>query len=76
MAEQQHDATRTAPNQQRGVPGEGQGRTEQPGRTGVYPASGPLPPDDAPLRTEAEWGQGERGAAGANDAGSSESHPE
>lgn len=76
MAEQQDAAVNTTPNQQRGVPGEGQGRSEQPGRTGVYPASGPLPPDEAPLRTEAEWGLGERGAAGASDAGGSESQPE
>ncbi|HZQ35024.1 MAG TPA: hypothetical protein VFD32_03760 [Dehalococcoidia bacterium] len=76
MAEQQRGAMADAtPNDASGMPDDGQGRREQPGRSGVYPASGPLPPDDAPLRTEAEWGQGERDAAGASDAGGSESHP-
>lgn len=76
MAEQQRGTTaHPAPDERRGMPGDGKGRTEQPGRSGVYPASGPLPPDDAPVRTEAEWGQGERGAAGANDAGGSEPRP-
>jgi hypothetical protein len=56
-----------------GLPGGGQGRRDEPGRTGVYPASraeGASP--DAPLRGESEWGQGERGAAGYGESGSSE----
>jgi Raf kinase inhibitor-like YbhB/YbcL family protein len=56
-----------------GRPGGGQGRKDEVGRSGVYPASGPLPPGgDAPIRTEAEWGQGVRGAAGYEDHGQSE----
>ena len=56
-----------------GQPGGGQGRRDEPGRTGVYPASqaeGASP--DAPLRGESEWGQGERGAAGYEESGGSE----
>ena len=56
-----------------GQPGGGQGRPDEPGRTGVYPASraeGASP--DAPLRGESEWGQGERGAAGYEESGGSE----
>lgn len=56
-----------------GVPGGGQGRRDEPGHSGIYPASaaeGASP--DAPLRGEAEWGQGERGAAGYEDSGGSE----
>jgi hypothetical protein len=33
--------------------------------------SGPLPRGEAVIRTEAEWGQGERGAAGYEDSGES-----
>lgn len=45
---------------------------DEVGRSGVYPASGPLPEEDAPIRGQMEWGQGERGAAGYKDHGSSE----
>lgn len=41
----------------------------------MYPASGPPPPDggeDAPVRGQAGWGQGARGAAGYEDHGDSE----
>jgi hypothetical protein len=38
----------------------------------VYPASAGNAPADAVPRTQAEWGQGERGAAGYDDAGTSE----
>jgi hypothetical protein len=34
--------------------------------------SGPHPPGNAPIRTEAAWGQGERGAEGYTDHGSSQ----
>lgn len=58
---------------QSGLPGDGKGRIEQPGRSGVYPASGPPPPDpNALARGMASWGQGERGAAGYEDHGDSE----
>src|SRR5262249_24604361 len=61
------------PGDEAGLPGGGKGRTDRPGRTGVYPlsqmdeASG-----DAPIREPAAWGQGERGPEGYYDSGSSE----
>ncbi|HEU4792690.1 MAG TPA: hypothetical protein VFS96_03435 [Nitrolancea sp.] len=57
-----------------GLPGGGKGRKEKPGRSGVYPMSaGVMPPSgDAPVRDMNEFGQGERGAAGYEDHGSSE----
>ena len=56
-----------------GQPGGGAGRRDEVGPTGVYPMSGGLPPGKHPeIRTPAEWGQGERGAEGYNDAGGSE----
>lgn len=55
-----------------GAPGGGQGRRDEVGRSGVYPMSGPHPPGNAPIRTEAAWGQGERGAAGYKNHGRSE----
>jgi hypothetical protein len=61
-------------NQKResGVPGGGQGRIDEVGKSGVYPASGPLPSSDAEVQGMASWGQGERGAAGYEDHGESE----
>lgn len=56
-----------------GQPGGGAGRTDQVGDTGVYPASDmDEAPEDAELHGMASWGQGERGAAGYEDSGSSE----
>lgn len=55
-----------------GIPGGGQGRRDIVGRSGVYPASGPLPPGDAPLQPMGSLGQGARGAQGYNDGGDSE----
>lgn len=54
-----------------GLPGGGAGRKDEVGRSGVYPASGPHPPGEAEIRGQASWGQGERGAAGYEDHGSS-----
>jgi Raf kinase inhibitor-like YbhB/YbcL family protein len=55
-----------------GNPGGGRGRRDETGKSGVYPAAGPLPPHgDAPIRTRAEWGQGGRGAVGYEDHGDS-----
>jgi hypothetical protein len=59
---------------QSGMPGGGRGRVDEVGRTGVYPASGPMPPGNAQVKGEASWGQGDRGAAGYEDSGSSEIH--
>jgi hypothetical protein len=54
-------------------PGGGQGRTDEVGHSGVQPVSIPHAPlADAVVRTMAEWGQGERGAAGFQDHGDSE----
>src|SRR5919201_6169126 len=56
-----------------GMPGGGQGRRDDVGRSGVYPMSAKeRPATDAAVRTEAAWGQGERGAEGYNDSGGSE----
>lgn len=57
-----------------GLPGSGAGRKEKPGRSGVYPMSAhEMPPSgDAPVENMNEFGQGERGAAGYEDHGSSE----
>ena len=56
-----------------GMPGGGQGRRDEVGRSGVYPMSGEeRPSGDAEVRTQAAWGQGDRGAEGFEDAGGSE----
>ncbi|HET7620859.1 MAG TPA: hypothetical protein VFK39_03060 [Gemmatimonadaceae bacterium] len=48
-------------------------RRDAVGRSGVYPESASeRPSPDAPVRTENAWGQGERGAAGYQDSGTSE----
>jgi len=55
-----------------GLPGGGAGRRDEVGGSGVYPASAGNAPPDAEIRTQAAWGQGDRGPAGYEDAGSSE----
>lgn len=60
------------PESESGRPGGGKGRREDVRGSGVYPASGGEAPADAEVRTMAEWGQGERGPEGAEDAGQSE----
>jgi hypothetical protein len=76
MAEREKDAQAAADDEARresGEPGGGQGRRDDVGRTSVYPMSSQeRPSGDAELRTEAAWGQGERGAAGYEDSGGSE----
>ena len=57
-----------------GMPGGGRGRVDRVGGSGVYPASGPWPEEDAPVQGEPSWGQGERGSAGYEDSGESEIH--
>ena len=52
-------------NAQHGVPGEGKGRRDEVGRTGIWPASGPLPPGrDVPIvgQDELTHGSHERAA--------------
>lgn len=77
--ERRADDTRTGADaahrddEESGTPGGGQGRRDAVGRSRVYPASASeRPGPDAALRTENAWGQGERGAAGYEDAGTSE----
>jgi hypothetical protein len=56
-----------------GQPGGGQGRTDEVGRTGVWPMSAALSaPGEAMTVGQAEFGQGLRGAAGYEDSGESE----
>jgi hypothetical protein len=56
-----------------GEPGGGAGRVDVPGETRVHPLSAGIDPNrNAEIRTQAEWGQGERGAAGYEDSGGSE----
>jgi hypothetical protein len=57
---------------ERGLPGGGVGRTDTPGRTGIYPISADEgASDDAPVEGEEAFGQGARGAAGYQDSGDS-----
>jgi YHS domain-containing protein len=45
----------------RGVPGEGKGRRDEVGRSGIWPASGPLPPgSDVPIVGQDELAHGPR----------------
>jgi nucleotide-binding universal stress UspA family protein len=56
-----------------GSPGGGQGRRDIVGESAVYAMSaGGTPGGHAEVRTMAAWGQGDRGAAGAEDSGGSE----
>ncbi|HET7233701.1 MAG TPA: hypothetical protein VFJ16_27070, partial [Longimicrobium sp.] len=68
-----HDETKLIPPSDpgSGTPGDGAGRRDVVGGSGVYPASAGHAPPGAVPRTQAEWGQGDRGAAGFDDAGSS-----
>lgn len=48
----EHDATR-------GVPGEGKGRRDETGQSGIWPVSGPLPPgSDVPIVGQEELAHG------------------
>jgi hypothetical protein len=61
------------PRRESGMPGGGQGRRDEVGGSGVHPVSAGTDPNrNAEIRTPAAWGQGERGAAGYDDAGGSE----
>jgi hypothetical protein len=63
------------PSKRGGMPGDGAGRRDEiGGSTGVHLFSETEAAEaaDMPIRTSAEWGQGERGPAGYDDAGSSE----
>ena len=59
-----------------GMPGDGAGRRDEiGGKSGVYPFSEAPQDLDAPVRTGAEFGQGDRGPEGYDDAGTSEGSP-
>lgn len=69
-------STETGAAHRAGMPGDGAGRREEiGGKTGVYPFSEAPSDLDAPVRTEAEFGQGDRGPEGYDDAGTSEGSP-
>jgi len=55
-----------------GLPGGGAGRRDEVGGSGVYPMSGPLPASNAPIVPQGSFGQGELGAAGYQESGTSE----
>jgi hypothetical protein len=61
---------KTDPEAQResGEPGGGQGRRDEVGGSGVYPASAGSAPADAVIRAPGEWGAG----AGGEEGGQSE----
>lgn len=52
------------PGGESGLPGEGRGRTDDVGKTGVYPAAGPYPSGPAELRTPADFVHGQTDAEG------------
>lgn len=74
MNEPRNSQTRpaTEPDRESGAPGDGRGRKDEVGGSGVYPASAENAPRSAEIRTQAAWGQGDRGAAGYEDSGQSE----
>jgi Raf kinase inhibitor-like YbhB/YbcL family protein len=72
MKDQEKPESTKDERRESGLPGGGAGRKDEVGRSGVYPMSGPHPAGDAEIRGQASWGQGERGAAGYEDHGSSE----
>jgi hypothetical protein len=74
--EEPTDTSETEPEHRGGMPGDGAGRRDEiGGKTGVYPFTDAPPDLDAPIRTGAEFGQGDRGPEGYNDAGTSEGSP-
>jgi hypothetical protein len=70
----QQSAARTEPERREsGEPGGGQGRVDVTEPSGVHPLSAGVDPNrNAEIRTQAAWGQGDRGPEGVNDAGGSE----
>lgn len=70
----ERDRKRREEQRESGLPGGGAGRRDEVGGSGVYPMSGSERPKDpnAPIRDQASWGQGSRGAAGYEDSGESE----
>jgi hypothetical protein len=63
----------TDAEQRGGMPGDGAGRRDETGISGIYPLSASEGADpNAPIVAEPAFGQGDRGAAGYNDSGDSE----
>jgi len=58
------------PRRESGKPGGGQGRVDIPGKTGIYPGTGPFPPGDAPIQWAGSMGQDR--PEGYQDSGDSE----
>jgi hypothetical protein len=73
MTKRQRRDARASTDPESGLPGGGKGRRDKLDSTGVYPMSAGIPEGKhLEIRTPAEWGQGDRGAAGYDDAGESE----
>lgn len=70
--EQRVNAPAGEPERESGLPGGGQGRIDEVGRTGVYPGSGPYPAGEAELRTPASFVHGQTDAEGRQVEGGSE----
>lgn len=73
MTDQRQDRAATPkedPRRESGLPGGGAGRVDETGKSGVYPASGPFPPGNAPIQWAGSVGQGDR-PEGYNDSGDS-----
>ncbi len=68
MQDERRADARNEERRESGEPGGGQGRRDEVGGSGVYPASADDIPDDAVVRTPGEWGEG----AGGEEGGRSE----
>lgn len=72
MTDQQGQKTQTDDIRESGMPGGGQGRVDRIESSGVYPVSEMAgAASGATVHGESSFGQGERGAAGYQDAGGS-----
>ena len=71
MNEEKEDRALDEEKRESGLPGGGTGRRDEVGGSGVHPASAGTAPEGALIRSPAAWGQGDRGAAGYEDSGSS-----
>ena len=70
--EQRVNAPAGEPERESGLPGGGQGRIDEVGRTRVYPGSGPYPAGEAEVRTPASFVHGQTDAEGRQVEGGSE----
>jgi hypothetical protein len=61
-----------AQGRDRGEPGGGRGRVDEVGHTTVYPATGPLPPGEAEVRTPGSLARGQTDELGRPVEGGSE----